>query len=313
MFEITPAALEDQESIRRLLGLCPYREIPPRGEQAHFVVRSPQGVVGTVGGELLADGSILLRTLIVIPGYRKRQLARQLLLRLIAFGADRQAPAIYAPGSYAADYLSRFGFAPCPPMDVPEALRAPDFSGIAEADGQLMRRCLQTIDTEPASDVAATARRHFDGGFLCAESVLAAVAHHLNIRSPIIPGIATGFCNGVAGTWGTCGAISGGVLAINLILGRQVESAPVNENYRAVRHLIQEFQCCHGSTQCSELLACDLESAEGRTIYRTNHLHEQCREYVGTAAAIALRLIGEAGKDTPGSKPAGKPAWLTQR
>lgn len=297
MFEIVPASPDDDESIRRLQPLSPYPETAATGEVVHFLARSGQAVVGAAGMELLPDGSGLVRMLVVIPGYRKRSIARQLLLRLIALGSERAISDIYVPGLFAGDYFRHFGFAPCSFSDLPPAVSEHPFPGVEKMTGKLMRRSLRTSEDSAGSQVAAAARRHFDSGFLCAESVLAAVAEQLDIHSPFIPAIATGFCNGMAGTWGTCGSISGGVLAINLILGRQDGSAPIAQNNKAVRRLIQEFRIHHGATQCSELIACDLESAEGRRIYRENCLRQQCREYVGTAAAISLKIIDEAKAD----------------
>lgn len=295
MFDIGLATSEDQEWVRCLQRLNPYPKAPIQGEVACFVARSGKTVVGAASLELLPGELGLVRLLSVLPGYRKRDIARQLLLRLIAFGEEKQARHIYAPGLYAEDYFKRFGFAPCPPEELPDSLRAHPFPGIEKLTGKLMRRPVRPLNPEEDSAIADKARGYFDQGFFCAESVLSAVAEHLEIKSPLIPGIATGFCNGVASTWGTCGSISGGVLAINMVLGRNAGGAPVTRNYQAVRELIREFQCRHGSTQCSELIACDLDTKEGRKIYRNNHLRQQCRQYVGTAAAITLKLIEDNG------------------
>lgn len=301
MFEITLATPEERESIRRLQGLSPYPETPAQGEATYFVARSPQMVVGAAGVELLVGEFALVRMLAVLPGYRKRAIARQLLLRLVAFAEERGIREVYAPGLFAEEYFRRFGFLPCPLADLPPAVRDHPFPGIEKLTGKVMRRSLQVPDNDGGRNVAATAQGYFDQGLFCAESVLAAVAEHLDVRSPLIPGIATGFCNGVAGTWGTCGSISGGVLAINMMLGRQAGDAPVSQNYQAVRDLIKEFHSRHGSTQCSELIACDLESKEGRRIYRNNHLRQQCREYVATAAAISLKVIEDTAPPSTGS------------
>lgn len=299
MFEIVFAAPEDQESIRRLQRLNPYPKTPTQGDVVSFVAHSGHIVVGAASLELVESEFGLVRLLAVLPGFRKRDIARQLLLRLIAYAEDQRARDIYAPGLYAEDYFRRFGFLPCPPEELPANLRAHPFPAIEKLTGKLMRRSLQAEAPVEQSPIASTAYRYFDQGFYCAESVLAAVAEHLDVNSPLIPGIATGFCSGVAGTWGTCGAISGGVLAINMMLGRKEGGAPVNHNYQAVRELIQEFQCRHGSTQCSELIACDLDSKEGRNIYRNNHLRQQCRQYVGTAAALSLKVIEEKSEKAP--------------
>lgn len=305
MFDIRLATSEDQEAVRCLQRLNPYPSAPVLGEVTCFVARAGKYTVGAASLEMLPGEIGLVRLLSVLPGFRKRDIARQLLLRLIAFAQEKGARDIYAPGLYAEDYFKRFGFHPCPPESVPEGLRDHPFPGIEKLTGRLMRRPVQISAPENDSAIAAKAQTYFDQGFFCAESVLSAVAEHLDIKSPLIPGIATGFCNGVASTWGTCGSISGGVLAINMMLGRNEGGAPVTQNYQAVRELIREFHCRHGSTQCSELIACDLDTKEGRTVYRNNQLRQQCRQYVGTAAAITLKLIedhGDRGDQPPAAQ-----------
>jgi C_GCAxxG_C_C family probable redox protein len=75
------------------------------------------------------------------------------------------------------------------------------------------------------SQVAQRSEELFRQGFCCAESVLQAVAEWRGAKSDLIPKIATGLCGGIARTGGICGAVSGGVLAINMATGRKL-SAP---------------------------------------------------------------------------------------
>jgi len=56
----------------------------------------------------------------------------------------------------------------------------------------------------------------FEQGFCCSESVLQALAENQDIRSNLIPRIATGMCAGIARSGGICSAVSGGVLAISI-------------------------------------------------------------------------------------------------
>jgi hypothetical protein len=44
------------------------------------------------------------------------------------------------------------------------------------------------------------------------------VAESKNIQSDFIPKIATGLCAGISRTCGTCGAVTGAIMAINLIV-----------------------------------------------------------------------------------------------
>ncbi|MDA8408349.1 MAG: C-GCAxxG-C-C family protein [Deltaproteobacteria bacterium] len=69
----------------------------------------------------------------------------------------------------------------------------------------------------------------FDSGFRCAESVLLAVAEHAGIQSPFIPKISTGFCGGMSHSKGVCGAVTGGVMALGMILGRTSADMPVDD------------------------------------------------------------------------------------
>jgi len=83
------------------------------------------------------------------------------------------------------------------------------------------------------NDTVNKSKELFDFGFGCAEAVLMAVAEYKNIQSELIPKIATGLCGGVSKTNGMCGAVSGGVLAISMIYGRnKMEDSRDVKNYK---------------------------------------------------------------------------------
>jgi C_GCAxxG_C_C family probable redox protein len=97
----------------------------------------------------------------------------------------------------------------------------------------------------------------------------------------------------VARTSGTCGAVSGAILAINLLTGRSAPGAPVDDNYAAVRKLVDTFQERFGSTNCGELLGCHLGTEEGQRTFREKNLHARCLDYAEEATRIALSIIEE--------------------
>jgi C_GCAxxG_C_C family probable redox protein len=105
---------------------------------------------------------------------------------------------------------------------------------------------------------------HFKSGYFCAESVLLAISEHYGIRSSFIPSIATGFCSGTARTSGLCGAVAGGILSINLFSGRRSPKDSVDENYTYVREFLQSFQEKFNTTNCAELIGCELGTKEGQ-------------------------------------------------
>ena len=141
--------------------------------------------------------------------------------------------------------------------------------------------------------VAQRSREFFDSGYYCAESVLLAMAEAKDIASDLIPRIATGFCSGTSRTCGVCGAVSGAIMGLGLLTGRSSPNESVEESYVATRRLIDMFENKFGSTNCRELIDCDLSTGEGQRTFKANNLIEQCKEYAGEATRMAMSLIAE--------------------
>ena len=117
------------------------------------------------------------------------------------------------------------------------------------------------------------------------------MAESKNIKSKLIPKIATGFCGGMSHTDGICGAISGGILAINMINGRNRISDPREDNNSKVQKLVASFDKQFCSTQCYTLTGCDLETEEGQEKYNINECYELCDKFVFEATKLTLDLI----------------------
>ena len=147
----------------------------------------------------------------------------------------------------------------------------------------------------PSSDqVAQRSEQLFEQGLFCAESVLQSVAESRGIQSDLIPKIATGLCSGLSRTGGICGAVSGGVLAINLACGRNDPNQPVENNYQRVRAFLSAFEAKFGSTNCEKLIGCRLDTPEGRQYFQTHQLGGKCRQFTREAARLASEtLAGE--------------------
>jgi C_GCAxxG_C_C family probable redox protein len=132
---------------------------------------------------------------------------------------------------------------------------------------------------------------YFNSGYYCAESVLLAISEQQRISSDLIPRIATGFCSGMARTAGMCGAVSGGIMAINLVSGRNVPNGAVDQNYRQVRQFIHAFKDAFGSLQCPELIGCDLDADEGQIYFTEHNLKEKCILLAREATRLVLEAI----------------------
>jgi len=122
--------------------------------------------------------------------------------------------------------------------------------------------------------------------------VLLAVAEAKGVQSDLIPKIATGFCSGLARTADLCGAVTGGILGINLMTGRSKPGQSVEENYRLVRQLIDSFEQEFASTNCQTLTECDLGTDIGQQKFKDDNVRVQCLNYVGTVTRMTLELLG---------------------
>jgi C_GCAxxG_C_C family probable redox protein len=136
-------------------------------------------------------------------------------------------------------------------------------------------------------------RELFRSGFFCAESVLQAIAESQGIHSDLIPRIATGFCSGISRTGGMCGAVSGAIMGIDLVAGRNSPAESLEVNYALVQKLIDQFEKQYGSVNCRQLLGCDLATEAGQCYFVENHLMKSCLQYAEGATSMALALIAE--------------------
>ena len=133
----------------------------------------------------------------------------------------------------------------------------------------------------------------FKSGYFCAESVLLAIAESQGIQSDLIPRIATGFCSGISRTGGMCGAVSGAIMGINLMTGRNLPAESLEVNYALVQKLIERFEKQYGSVNCRQLLGCDLATESGQRYFMENNLMESCLQYAEEATGLAISLIAQ--------------------
>lgn len=141
-----------------------------------------------------------------------------------------------------------------------------------------------SVDTVDAS------REFFNSGFGCAESVLKAIAEAKGIQSDLIPRVASGFCGGIAHTGGMCGAVTGGIMALNITYGRNTTAQSQELNYLKVQEFVQAFKLKYVTLNCYELTGCDLSTDKGKEQFNILNVHEKCTEFTAEATRIVLEL-----------------------
>jgi C_GCAxxG_C_C family probable redox protein len=146
--------------------------------------------------------------------------------------------------------------------------------------------------------VEEEAKRNFNSGYNCAESVSLAVSKQMGQEvqgsHACIPRIATGFGGGVGRNGDICGAVAGGIMAIGLALGRDNSGQSRDPCYEAADRFYNEFVRAFGSSQCRMLTGLDLKKPEQREAYQ-NRVHlERCNPIVSWAAKRAYEIVRKA-------------------
>lgn len=149
------------------------------------------------------------------------------------------------------------------------------------------------MNMEESQKVGKVAQAHFESGLLCAESVVAAIAEHQGVDDKLATKMATGFCSGMARTCGPCGALTGAVMGISLVLGRDSKRDSIAQTYTATKELVERFEGEFGAKDCQKLLGCNIGTEQGMAHFLCHNLSDQCLQYTGRAAEIAVGILGE--------------------
>ncbi len=135
-------------------------------------------------------------------------------------------------------------------------------------------------------------------GYNCAQAVLCASCDRLPFDKNTALRVACGLGAGMGRKQETCGAVTGGILALGLKYGRgeKEERSRTEETYGMTRELMNRFEAKHGSCCCRELLGgCDLKTEDGLRYYKANDLlHITCAPCVQTVGTILEDLLQPA-------------------
>ena len=153
------------------------------------------------------------------------------------------------------------------------------------------------MNTPLPSQVSEQARQLFNQGFCCSESALLAVAKGFGIDTPCIPAVASGFCGGMARTGGACGALTGAIMGVGVVLGRASLDASSQPAQSATRRLVSAFRAQFQEVNCHALLGFDPHGSQETidAIFAKEGRRDRCADFTGVAAALAAGVIQETG------------------
>lgn len=129
----------------------------------------------------------------------------------------------------------------------------------------------------------------FQEGFNCAEAISTAIVEGCAKGSPEYPlKAASAFGGGIGGTkCETCGALTGGVIALGWLFGRTAPDADKQKVYALATEFRGQFFNTFGSTQCHVIL---------ETLGEQENLLK-CKRMTGAAAGILFDIL-QKGKQT---------------
>ncbi len=137
-------------------------------------------------------------------------------------------------------------------------------------------------------------------GSACSQAVFAVFAAELGLDVAAAHRVAGGFGGGIGRMGMTCGAVTGGVMALSYALGA---SEPEDQEkklalYRVISDYIDRLRAHKGSIECKVLLeGADLWTQEGRDEVKRKQLGALvCNPMIEQAVIEAERTLREKGK-----------------
>ena len=144
---------------------------------------------------------------------------------------------------------------------------------------------------------AEKAKALHGGGSACSQAVFTVFAEELGMDERLAHKTAAGLGGGIGRLGLTCGAITGGVLALSLVFGSEVGSDQDAKlkTYEIVSKLMADIEAKHGSSQCRVLLGgADLWTAEGQAAVKAGDLgNKVCNRIIADVVDYVDALISK--------------------
>lgn len=133
----------------------------------------------------------------------------------------------------------------------------------------------------------------FLSGYNCAQSVVLCFADDLKFSKELAQKMAAGFGGGMGKQQETCGAVTGAIMVLGLLKGEEVNNNDELKAsaYGAVKDLTRDFVAEYKTTQCRDLIGCDLNTPEGAAKFKDEKIMENtCVGCVKKAVEIVESL-----------------------
>jgi C_GCAxxG_C_C family probable redox protein len=168
-------------------------------------------------------------------------------------------------------------------------------------DIPLRTRCTRCVEfpweQNKMSKLSDKAVEAFLSGDNCAQSVVLPFCDEINLDPSTARNIACGFGAGMAKRQEVCGAVSGAVMVLGMMLGTRGshDRTTVEETYTKADEFMARFEAVHNTDNCLQLLqGHDLTTEEGRAAIKELDLRNKvCKACVQTSVEILEEMIAE--------------------
>jgi len=136
--------------------------------------------------------------------------------------------------------------------------------------------------------------RTFRSGLNCAQAVFTAYTDELEFDNNLALSVSCGFGGGMGRLQETCGAVTGSFMVLGIFNCKKLSENKERKEatYSMIQEFSKEFKQINGTTDCHELLKCDLKTEEGNIFAKENNLFETvCEKCISDSVKILNKLI----------------------
>lgn len=136
--------------------------------------------------------------------------------------------------------------------------------------------------------------RTFRSGLNCAQAVITAYSEEMKFDNNLALSVSVGFGGGMGRLQKTCGAVTGSFMVLGIHNCKKLSDNKDRKEatYLMIQKFSQEFKLINGTTDCLELLKCDLKTEEGNRFAKENNLFGTvCEKCISDSVRTINKLI----------------------
>lgn len=134
----------------------------------------------------------------------------------------------------------------------------------------------------------------YKSGFNCAQSMISAYSDFFDIDRRTALALSCGFGGGMGKLQGTCGAVTGSFMVLGAYSYNEDIDIQLSKDrsVELVREFSKRFKAIHSTTNCKDIIGCDISTDRGMQYAKDNLLFETiCEKCIKDSVVIIEDLI----------------------